>query len=160
MYKAGIIVSSDRCYKGEMVDESGKAIKTFLSSYGYEVFEPIIVPDEKEILQSKLIMLCDVEKVDVVFTSGGTGFSPRDIVPEATLALVDRLASGIAEAIRARSLAITPNAMLSRAVAGIRNNTLIINLPGSPKGAVEGLEVVIGQLPHALGLLSGKKMDR
>lgn len=159
-YKVGIVVSSDRCYNQERIDESGRVLKEALLARGYNVLDVVIVPDDKEMISKAMLKLCDEERVSLLLTSGGTGFSPRDITPEATLSIIDRLAPGIPEAIRAKSLEITPNAMLSRGIAGIRGKTLIINLPGSPKGAMEGLDVVINQIPHALGLLNGKKMDK
>lgn len=121
--------------------------------------EYLIVPDEKEEIEKALIYLCDDVKADVVLTTGGTGFAPRDITPEATKAVIEREAPGIAEAIRIKSLQITPKAMLSRAVSGIRGKSLIINLPGSPKAVKESLEFVLPVLPHAVEVLSGNTMN-
>lgn len=153
-----IICISDRCSKGQCEDKSGPLIKDMLTAYG-TTKEYIILPDEKEEISKALIYLCDEVKADVVFTTGGTGFAPRDVTPEATKAVWDREAPGIAEGIRQRSMAITPKAMLSRAVSGIRKNTLIINLPGSPKAVRESLEFVIPVLPHALEVLSGNTLN-
>lgn len=149
-----IICVSDRCSKGICEDKSGPLIRDILSSLG-ETKEYIIVPDEKKEIQNALIYLSDEIKADVVFTTGGTGFAPRDITPEATKAVIEREVPGIPEAIRYESLKITKNAMLSRATAGIRGKSLIINLPGSPKAVKESLEVVIPVLPHAVKTLSG-----
>ncbi len=151
----GIICVSDRCSKGLCEDKSGPLIREMVSNYG-EKFHYLVVPDEKDEIEKTLISLCDDLSCDVVFTTGGTGFAPRDITPEATLAVIEKLVPGIPEAIRAESYKITKNAMLSRAVAGIRGKTLIVNLPGSPKAVKESLEIVIPVLPHAVETLSGK----
>ncbi len=150
----GIICVSDRCSKGICEDKSGSLIREILSSLG-ETKEYIIVPDEKEEIEKALIYLCDDIKADVILTTGGTGFAPRDITPEATKSVIEKEVPGIPEAIRNESLKITKNAMLSRAVAGIRGKSLIINLPGSPKAVKESLEIVIPVLPHAVKTLSG-----
>lgn len=149
----GIVTASDKGSKGERVDKSGPLIGEMLQPIGCVVKEYMIVPDEREKLAEALIYMCDEAKLDIIFTTGGTGFSPRDITPEATLDVVERLTPGISEAIRMKSLSITPKAMLSRAVSGIRNQTLIINLPGSPKGVKECLEVILPVLPHGIGIL-------
>ena len=149
-----VLCVSDRCSAGVCQDKSGPLIKDMVSTLGKTV-EYIIVPDEKTEIEKALIYLCDDVKADVVFTTGGTGFAPRDITPEATKAVVEREAPGIAEAIRMKSLQITPKAMLSRAVSGIRKKSLIINLPGSPKAVKESLEFVLPVLPHAIEVLSG-----
>ena len=154
----GIICVSDRCSQGICQDKSGPLIKEILSPLG-NVKQYEIVPDEKGEIEKALIYMCDDEKLDVVFTTGGTGFAPRDVTPEATKAVIEREAPGIAEAVRMKSLAITPKAMLSRAVSGIRGRTLIINLPGSPKALRESLEVVIPVLPHAVETLSGNTLS-
>ena len=154
----GIICVSDRCSQGICQDKSGPLIKEILSPLG-NVKQYEIVPDEKGEIEKALIYMCDDEKLDVVFTTGGTGFAPRDVTPEATKAVIKREAPGIAEAIRMKSLSITPKAMLSRAVSGIRGRTLIINLPGSPKAVRESLEVVIPVLPHAVETLSGNTLS-
>lgn len=154
----GVVCVSDRCSKGLCEDKSGQLIKELVSPLGGTA-EYILVPDEKELIEEALKRLCDETGVDVVFTTGGTGFAPRDITPEATKAVIEREAPGIAEAIRVKSLEITPKAMLSRAVSGIRKKTLIINLPGSPKAVKEALEFVLPVLPHATEVLSGDTLN-
>lgn len=154
----GIICVSDRCSKGACQDKSGPLIKELVSPLG-KVKEYIVVPDEKEEIEKALIYLCDDVKADVVLTTGGTGFAPRDITPEATKAVIEKEAPGIAEAIRMKSLQITPKAMLSRAVSGIRKRSLIINLPGSPKAVGESLEFILPVLPHAVEVLSGNTLS-
>ncbi len=152
--KFGVICVSDRCSKGLCQDKSGPLIIDMLKDLG-ETKNYLLVPDEKTEIEKALVYLCDDVKTDVVFTTGGTGFAPRDITPEATLAVTERIVPGIPEAIRHKSLEITPKAMLSRAVAGIRGKTLIVNLPGSPKAVKESLETVIPVIPHAVETLSG-----
>ena len=156
MYRVGIITSSDKGAAGEREDLSGPAIETMLPSGLYQVVSYRILPDEMEELKGEMIRLSDEEQCDLILTTGGTGFSPRDITPEATLAVCDRMAPGIAEAIRAYSLAITKRAKLSRAVSGMRGKTLIINLPGSPKAVKEALEYILDTLPHGIDILTGK----
>lgn len=154
-FTIGVITASDKGSVGERKDTSGPLIAEILKDIGGVLEEYIIVPDERETIAKTLISMCDEAKLDVVFTTGGTGFSPRDVTPEATLDVVDRLAPGISEAIRMKSLSITPKAMLSRAVSGIRRQTLIVNLPGSPKGVRESLEVILPALSHGIGILKG-----
>ncbi|MBR2455196.1 MAG: molybdopterin adenylyltransferase [Clostridia bacterium] len=154
----GVVCVSDRCSKGVCEDKSGPLISEMLSTLG-KTEKYVLVPDEKEEIEKVLINLCDDVKVNVIFTTGGTGFSPRDITPEATKAVIEKDVPGIAEAIRQKSLEITEKAMLSRAVSGIRKNSLIINLPGSPKAVKEALEVVIPVLPHAVEVLSGNTLN-
>lgn len=149
-----VLTISDRCSEGEAEDKSGPLLCELLSAEG-EIKEYKIVPDEKDKISEALIFLCDEVKSDVVFTTGGTGLAPRDITPEATKAVIERETPGISEAIRYESLRITPKAMLSRAVSGIRGKTLIINLPGSPKAVRESLAVVLPVLSHAVETLSG-----
>lgn len=149
-----VLTVSDRCSRGECEDKSGPLLCELLKNSG-DVAEYCIVPDEKERISRYLIYMSDVIKSDVIFTTGGTGFAPRDITPEATKAVIERETPGISEAIRYESLKITPNAMLSRAVSGIRGKTLIINLPGSPKAVKESLETVLPVLNHAIQTLSG-----
>lgn len=153
-----IVCVSDRCSQGICQDKSGPLIRELVSPLG-KTAEYIIVPDEKEEIEKALIYLCDDVKADIVLTTGGTGFAPRDITPEATKAVIEREAPGIAEAIRMKSLQITPKAMLSRAVSGIRKRSLIINLPGSPKAVGESLEFILPVLPHAIEVLSGNTLS-
>lgn len=159
MFTLGIIVASDKGSRGERVDESGLLIKNIMEENDYIVKKYIILPDDQKILEKELIFMCDDLKVDLIFTSGGTGFSKRDITPEATLKVVDRLAPGISEAIRYYSLQITPRAMLSRAVSGIRKDTLIINLPGSPKAVKESIEFILPSIHHGLEILKGTSSE-
>lgn len=154
-YTVGIITASDKGSKGEREDISGRRIRETLPAENYEVVSYKVLPDEQEELEQEMIHLADECKCNLILTTGGTGFSMRDVTPEATLAVSGRVAPGIAEAIRAGSMAITKRAMLSRAVSAIRHRTLIINLPGSPKAVEESLGFVLDTLPHALGLLRG-----
>ncbi|HSM71024.1 MAG TPA: MogA/MoaB family molybdenum cofactor biosynthesis protein [Anaerolineales bacterium] len=149
----GILTLSDRSSRGEREDLSGPALARLIQAEGWSVAEQTVLPDDETTIRKTLIEWSDDKKLDVILTTGGTGFSPRDVTPEATLAVIDRQAPGLAEAMRAESLNITPHAMLSRVVAGIRKRTLIVNLPGSPKGATENLQVVLPVLPHAVQLL-------
>lgn len=151
----GILTVSDRSARGERPDASGPALAKVISEQNWIVSRQSILPDDLESLQAALADWADSGEVDVILTTGGTGFSPRDITPEATQAVVDRMAPGLAEAMRADSLRVTPHAMLSRAISGIRGTTLIVNLPGSPKAAVENLQVILPVLPHAVQLLAG-----
>lgn len=155
MIRTGILTISDKGSKGQREDGTGPAIKDTLDKELYEVEYYKIVPDEIEIICDQLIYMSDELNLDLILTNGGTGFSKRDITPEATLKVIKKQAPGICEAMRYKSLQITPKAMLSRAIAGIRNNTLIINLPGSPKGAVENLQFVLPALPHGIEILNG-----
>jgi molybdopterin adenylyltransferase len=152
--RIGIITVSDRSSRGERLDASGPALVKAVIDQGWKVIRNIILPDDLEPLASTLAEWADSGEMDVILTTGGTGFSPRDVTPEATQVVIQRVAPGLAEAMRLASLQITPHAMLSRATAGIRAHTLIINLPGSPKGAAENLAVVIPVIPHAVQLLS------
>lgn len=156
MIRAGIITASDKGYAGERIDESGKVIAEMLKGIDAEIVEYKVLPDERDILAANMKQMSDELGIDLILTTGGTGFSPRDVTPEATLDVIDRNAPGIPEAMRARSLQITPRAMLSRAAAGIRKQTLIVNLPGSPKGVRECLEVILPALPHAIQILKGQ----
>jgi molybdenum cofactor synthesis domain-containing protein len=151
--RVSILTVSDRSFQGERDDLSGPALKDKIDCQGWEVAHLEVVPDDLKTIKNTLSTWADSGHQDVILTTGGTGFSPRDITPEATLAIIKRMAPGIAEAMRASSLEITQHAMLSRAVAGIRGKTLIINLPGSPKAAVENLDVILPVIPHAVQLL-------
>lgn len=149
----GILTISDRSSRGERVDSSGPILERLVQSQGNVVVKKDIIPDDPETLKEILMSWADGGELDVILTTGGTGFSPRDVTPEATHAVIEREAPGLAEAMRASSLQITPHAMLSRAIAGIRAQTLIINLPGSPKAAHENFQVVQDVLRHAVQLL-------
>ncbi|OQY29189.1 MAG: molybdenum cofactor biosynthesis protein [Anaerolineaceae bacterium 4572_5.1] len=149
----GILTVSDRSSRGERVDASGPALVEMVQEQGWQVAETLIVPDDEDTLRDTLILWADSGDMDIILTTGGTGFAPRDVTPEATRAIVDKLAPGLAEAMRIASLQITPHAMLSRSIAGIRGSALIINLPGSPKAARENLDVVLPVLGHAVQLL-------
>lgn len=148
-----ILTVSDRSARGERPDESGPALEQVVTEQGWLVVRREVVPDDLLFLRDTLIEWSDLGYYDVILTTGGTGFSRRDVTPEATVAAIDREAPGLAEAMRAVSLQATPHAMLSRAVSGIRGRTLIVNLPGSPKGALENIQVILPVLPHAVQLL-------
>lgn len=156
--KIGIITVSDRSSRGEREDLSGPEIKKWCDKMNYSVTEELIVPDETGIIKNTLIELSD-KGLDLVLTTGGTGFAPRDNTPEATRSVIEKEAPGFTEVMRMRSLQITPHAMLSRAVSGIRKKTLIINLPGSPRAARENLEFIENGIPHALKLLRNEVKD-
>ena len=149
----GILTLSDRSARGERADASGPALAALIQAQGWSVAKQALLPDDESAIRAMLASWADSGEIDVLLTTGGTGFSPRDVTPEATRAVIEREAAGLAEAMRAASLTITPHAMLSRIVTGIRSKTLIINLPGSPKGAVENLQVAFPVLPHAVQLL-------
>jgi molybdenum cofactor synthesis domain-containing protein len=149
----GILTLSDRSSRGERADSSGPALANLIQSEGWSVVKQSLLPDDEGSIREILTTWSDSGDVDVILTTGGTGFAPRDVTPEATRAVITREAPGLAEAMRAASLKITPHAMLSRIVTGIRKKTLIINLPGSPKGAVENLQVITSVIPHAVQLL-------
>ncbi len=154
-FTLGIITVSDKGSKGERVDESGPVIERMLTPIGGVLEKYTIVPDEKDEIASALKEMSDDLHINLILTTGGTGFAKRDITPEATLMVIDKVVPGIPEAMRSGSLKVTPKAMLSRAVAGIRNNSLIINLPGSPKGVKENLEIIIPALKHGIEILRG-----
>jgi molybdopterin adenylyltransferase len=156
MFTVGILTVSDKGSRGERQDKSGEAIREILSEIGVRVAEYDIVPDEKNLISEKMINWADEANLDVVVTTGGTGLASRDVTPEATLAVVDRIVPGFAEAMRANSLRNTPHAMLSRAVVGTRGKCLIINLPGSPKAVRECLQVIVPVLPHAVDTIKGR----
>jgi molybdopterin adenylyltransferase len=149
----GILTLSDRSARGERQDSSGPALAALIEAEHWSVVRHEILPDDEPAIREILVSWADSRDMDVILTTGGTGFSPRDVTPEATRAVIEREAPGLAEAMRAASLKVTPHAMLSRIVTGIRRQTLIINLPGSPKGAVENLQVIVPVLPHAVQLL-------
>ena len=152
-YTAAVLTISDKGARGEREDKSGPLLCELSGEHEYDVVYTNIIPDEMETIKAELIKCCDELKVNVVLTTGGTGFSPRDITPEATMAIVERATPGIPELMRMESLKITPRACLSRSAAGIRNRTLIINLPGSPKAAKENLLAVIEPIKHGLDML-------
>ncbi len=158
-YQAAVITVSDRSFWGRRADESGPAVAALLTEAGYEVALQVIVQDEQWQIEQELIRASEGQDLALVVTTGGTGFSPRDVTPEATARVCTRMAPGIGEAMRAASLQITPRAMLSRATAGIRGRTLIVNLPGSPKAAVENLSAVLPTLAHGLDMLRGGEAD-
>lgn len=157
--RAAIITSSDTGYAGEREDLSGPAIREMIEPAGYEVVYQKVWPDDRQILEHEMKKICDSGLADLILTTGGTGFSPRDVMPEATLAVTERVVPGIPEAMRAYSLQFTGRAMLSRAAAGIRKQTLIVNLPGSPKAVRECLEYILPQLEHGLQILLGLTGD-
>ncbi|MBA4508810.1 molybdopterin adenylyltransferase [Clostridium sporogenes] len=156
MIKTAIVTISDKGSKGERKDETGKVLQDILEKEGYKVEEYKIIPDEINIISEELIKLCDEKKVNLIITNGGTGFSKRDVTPEATEKVIEKHVPGFGETMRASSLSITPKAILSRGIAGIRKDSLIINLPGSPKAAVENLQAVLGAIPHGIEILLGE----
>lgn len=156
MYTTAIVTLSDKGYKGERVDISGQRIRELLPMDRYQVVSYTLLPDDRAMIQAELIRLADEEQVDLILTTGGTGFSPRDVTPEATYAVMDRNAPGIAEALRAYSMTVTKRAMLSRAASVLRGKTLIVNLPGSPKAVTEELSYLLGTLEHGLDILLGR----
>lgn len=158
-YKARVITISDKGSIGLRVDTSGPALKRLLESKGFIVDDVIIIPDEREIIAGSLIDASDRDQRDIVITTGGTGLSPRDVTPEATRSVIERDLPGFAEVMRAESFKITPHAIISRAICGIRGNTIVINLPGSEKAAVECLSFIITAIPHALAKLQGDPAD-
>ncbi len=156
MITVAIIVASDTRSKGINKDEVIPTIKNFISRQGWQFVDSAIVPDDVRLLKEKLIYYSDRMKVDLVLTSGGTGFSKKDVTPEATKEVIDKETPGFAEAMRMKTFNITPLSILSRATAGIRGNTLIINLPGNPKGAIECLEVIKEAIPHGIEIIQGR----
>ncbi|MDI6822952.1 MAG: MogA/MoaB family molybdenum cofactor biosynthesis protein [Bacillota bacterium] len=157
--RVGILTASDSAYRGERQDESGPVIASILEKAGMEIVHQKVLPDDEGALAVELKYMADGLGLDVVLTTGGTGLGPRDRTPEATRAVIEREVPGIAEALRAAGLRKTPHAMLSRAVAGVRGSTLIVNLPGSPRAVQENLEVVMPALGHAVELLQGTAVD-
>ena len=156
-FTAAVITLSDKGAAGEREDKSGPKIVEMIKEAGYDVKETLLLPDGRTALEKQLIRLADQRQINVIFTTGGTGFAERDVTPEATIAVCDRMANGIADAIRNYSMTITPRAMFSRAVSGIRKRTLIINLPGSPKAVQEALEFLLPHLDHGIGILRGSE---
>ena len=159
IFKAAILTASDKGSRGERVDLSGPAIQEMIEPEGYTVTEYKIVPDDQETLEKEMKRIADEGIADIIFTTGGTGFSMRDVTPEATIAVSDRLVPGIPEAMRAYSMTITNKAMLSRAAAGIRKQTLIVDMPGSPKAVKESLEFILPPLRHGLEILLGEASE-
>ena len=159
MFNAAVLTVSDRCFRGERPDSAGPLVAELLKDAGYQVVQTAIVPDEQPRIEQILREIAGTGSVQLLLTTGGTGFSPRDVTPEATLAVCTRLTPGIPEAMRRASMGVTNRAMLSRAQAGIRHGTLIVNLPGSPKAARENLEAVLPALAHGLEMLSGRPAD-
>lgn len=156
MKRVAIITSSDTGYRGEREDLSGPAIREIVEKNGYKVVSMDILPDDRAILSKKMAEIADNNTAELILTTGGTGFSPRDIMPEATEDIIDRRVPGIPEAMRTYSMTITKRAMLSRATAGIRKKTLIVNLPGSPKAVKESLEYIIDPLAHGIEIMTGE----
>ena len=155
MIKAAILTISDSCSQGLQEDLSGATIENILKENDFEVIDKRIVPDEADRISAELIQFADEAKLDIVFTTGGTGFSRRDVTPEATTAVCEKIVPGFGELMRLKGLEKNPNAILSRSTAGIRKDTLIINLPGSPKAVAECLEMILPVLPHAMKMMQG-----
>jgi molybdopterin adenylyltransferase len=156
MLKLGILTISDKASQGQRPDKSGPLLRDSLAATDCEVVKYEVIPDERDTIAQKLSQWADEGTVDIIMTTGGTGLAPRDVTPEATLSVVDKEVPGLAEMMRVKSFAITPNAMLSRAAAGMRKECLIINLPGSPKAVAECLEVIMPVLPHAVDVIKGR----
>jgi len=157
IYKVAVLTISDKCSKGQREDNSGKVVRDLVPKLPGEVVKYEIIPDEPDMVKEKLINYCDELKVDLVLTSGGTGFTARDLTPEATKQVIEREVPGIPEAMRTLCLSFTKRAMLSRGIAGLRKKTLIINLPGSTRGAKESFEAIIEELPHGLEMVAEKE---
>ncbi len=156
MLNLGILTISDKGWRGQRYDESGRTIKDSLSSLDTIVVKYEVIPDEKDVIAGKLAEWADEGSMDIILTTGGTGLGPRDVTPEATLSIVDKVVPGLTETMRAETFAVTPSAILSRAVAGVRGKCLIINLPGSPKAVRECLEVILPVIPHAVEIIKGE----
>jgi molybdopterin adenylyltransferase len=159
MIKTAILTMSDKGSRGERIDGTGPAIRSELEGKGFIISYYKMISDEQKEIERELIYLCDELKVNLILTNGGTGFSERDVTPEATKNVIEKYVPGIGEAMRMKSLAITPKAMLSRSIAGIRGKTLIVNLPGSPKAAVENLGFIMEAIPHGIDILTGKASE-
>jgi molybdenum cofactor synthesis domain-containing protein len=158
-FKAVIITVSDRGASGEREDRSGPEIINLLQTIGVEIIATRIIPDEKEMIRLALVEWCDAGRADLIVTTGGTGVSPRDVTPDATREVIEREVPGMAEAMRRQSMLATPNAMISRALVGTRGQTLIVNLPGSPRGARENLNVLLPALAHAIEKIKGDSSE-
>ncbi|MBZ9686475.1 MogA/MoaB family molybdenum cofactor biosynthesis protein [Clostridium estertheticum] len=159
MIKTAILTMSDKGSRGERIDGTGPALRSELEGKGFIISYYKMIPDEIQEIERELIYLCDELKVNLILTNGGTGFSQRDVTPEATQNVIEKYVPGIGEAMRMKSLAITTKAMLSRSIAGIRGKTLIINLPGSPKAAVENLGFILPAIPHGIEILTGEASE-
>lgn len=159
MFTVGIITASDKGSRGERIDKSGEVIREFVEAFGYKVVHYVVLPDEQALLEKEMIYMADELKINLILTTGGTGFSLRDVTPEATKNVITREAYGISEAIRYYSLKITPRAMLSRGVSGIRGESLIVNMPGSPKAVKESLEFILESVHHGLEILLGRTSE-
>jgi len=159
MIRVAVITASDRSFCGEREDKSGPTLEKLIPTIEGTLVEKIILSDDKKELEIEMARLADEKKVDVIFTTGGTGLSPRDNTPDATMEIIDKVVPGIAEAMRYFSLSKTPNAMLSRAICGVRKQTLIINFPGSPKAIEENFEVIAPAIVHAIEIIKGKVVD-
>jgi len=157
VYKAAVLTSSDKCSQGQREDKSGRVLIDILKAHNYQVDVYEVIPDEPEQLKERLIYYCDDLKLDLVLTTGGTGLGPRDNTPKATREILEREAPGIPEAMRTLCLGVTKRAMLSQGIAGLRGKTLIINMPGSSKGAKESLEAIIDELDHGLDMILGRE---
>ena len=157
--RVAVLTISDKGSKGERRDETGRVLKEFLVAKSYEIVYYKIIPDERELIAEELIYISDKLKISLIITNGGTGFAKRDVTPEATKAVIEKEVPGIGEVMRFKSMEITPRAMLSRGIAGIRGESLIINLPGSPKGAIENLSFVIEGIGHGLEILLGEAVE-
>jgi molybdenum cofactor synthesis domain-containing protein len=156
MFTVGILIASDKASEGKRQDQSGAVITEIIKNLGWKVVSYLVVADDTAQIKNALLSMCDEQKINLILTSGGTGFGPRDNTPEATKAVIEREVPGIPEVMRRESMEKTPRAMLSRAVAGIRKQTLIINLPGSPKAVRECLEAILPALTHGLEILNGQ----
>lgn len=158
-FRAAVITVSDKGSRGERTDASGPELAAILETHGMEIVSRLVIPDEREMISQALIELADSNNIDLILTTGGTGVSPRDVTPDATRDVIDKEIPGMAEEMRRQSGLVTPTAMISRAIAGVRGRTLIINLPGSPRGARENLSFVLGALNHAIEKIQGDERD-
>jgi molybdenum cofactor synthesis domain-containing protein len=159
MFTCGIITISDKGYNGQREDKTGPILASFLSSKGFNINYTNIIPDEIDMIQKELVYVCDELTLNLVITNGGTGFSQRDVTPEATSNVIEKIVPGFSERMRYCSLEVTPKAILSRGVSGIRRKSIIINLPGSPKGALENLIYIIDSIPHGIEILNGTSTE-